>query len=155
MKIHVGDIAPELILPDKNGTLIKLNDIKTKYVVVYFYPRDNTPGCTLEAQNFNVKLPEFEKLDTTIIGISGGDEKSKTKFCKKHDLKLHLLSDADGSVGKSYDSYGLKKFMGREYQGFMRNTFLLNKKHKVIHIFENVKPATHIKEILDLVKSLS
>ena len=155
MKLHIGDTAPEFVLPNKDGELLKLHDIKTKYSIVYFYPRDNTPGCTIEANNFNAKLSEFTKLDTTIIGISGGDEKSKTKFTKKHNLSFPLLTDADGDVGRSYNSYGLKKFMGREYQGFMRNTFVLNTNHKIIQIFENVKPATHVKEVVDYVKSLS
>ncbi len=154
MRLTIGDIAPEFSLPDKDGKVHSLNSVKTKYVVVYFYPKDNTPGCTIEANSFNNHLTDFEKLDTTIIGISGGDEKSKTKFCTKHGLKFTLLTDANGKVGESYTSYGLKKFMGREYQGFMRNTFILNKKREVIQIFEKVKPPIHVKEVLDFIGGL-
>lgn len=153
-KIKVGDKAPDFKLKDKDSKEHSLSDIKTRYIVVYFYPKDNTPGCSIEADLFNKHLKDFAKLDTTIIGISGGDEKSKTKFCKKYELKFVLLSDSDFKVSKSYGCYGEKSFMGRRYMGIFRNTFLLDKDKKIIHIFEKVKPAKHTTELLDFIKNL-
>jgi thioredoxin-dependent peroxiredoxin len=153
MVLKINNKAPDFSLPDKDGLQHSLNNIKTKYVVVYFYPKDNTPGCTIEANSFNSHLEEFKKFDTTVIGISGGDEKSKTTFCAKHSLKFALLTDANGAVGKSFGSYGLKKFMGREYEGFMRNTFVLDQNHTVIKIFEKVKPPIHVAQVLDFIQS--
>lgn len=153
IKTLLNKKAPKFNLQDNDGKLHSLKDIDSEYVVVYFYPKDNTPGCTIEANEFNKALLKFKKLDTTIIGISGGDEKSKTKFCTKHKLKLLLLSDTDAKVGKAYHSYGEKKFMGRTYMGFIRNTYILNKKRKIIKVFEKVKPIVHVNEVLDFLKS--
>ena len=144
--------APAFKLKDKEGKQWSLSDIKTDFVVLYFYPKDNTPGCTLEARDFNSDIPKYKKASATVIGISGGDEKTKTKFCEKHGLKILLLSDPDGSVGKKYGAYGKKKFMGREYMGFMRYTFLLNKKRKIIHVWDKVKPFGHSKEVFEKIK---
>ena len=146
--------APQFTLKDKDGNTVSLKDITTEFVVIYFYPRDNTPGCTIEAKQFSEALDSFKKLNTTIIGISGGDEKSKTKFCNKHDLKIILLSDTDGKVGEKYESYGMKKFMGREFLGFKRNTYLLDKKRNIIKVWEKVKPAIHVSEVLEFLSKM-
>lgn len=149
-----GAKAPAFNLPDKNGKKHALKDVAADFTVVYFYPKDNTPGCTIEAMTFTKDLPKYKRLKTTIIGISGGDEKTKTKFCEKHKLKVLLLSDTDFSVAKKYKCYGKKKFMGKEYMGIFRNTFVLDNNKKVIGVFENVKPPTHSKEVLDFIKQV-
>jgi thioredoxin-dependent peroxiredoxin len=146
--------APEFKLKDKDSNFHTLKDFKEKYKVLFFYPKDNTPGCTIESKKFSALLPEFKKLNTKIIGISGGDEKSKTKFCDKQNLNLLLLSDTDFSISKKYNSYGEKSFMGRKYLGISRNTFILDKNNNILHVFEKVKPLTHPKEVLDFIKSL-
>lgn len=145
--------AKNFKLKDKDGKEHTLNKIEANFTVVYFYPKDNTPGCTVEAIEFSKDLKKFEKLGATIIGISGGDEKTKTKFCEKHDLKVILLSDPDFEISKKYGAYGLKKFMGREYDGIYRYTFLLDKNKNIIKKYEDVKPAQHSKEVLNDIKN--
>ena len=147
-----GEQAPDFSLRDKDSNIHSLSEINSDYVLIYFYPKDNTPGCTIEAQEFNKDIEEFNELDTTIIGISGGDEKSKTKFCEKHDLKILLLSDSDFSVSNNYGVYGEKSFMGRKYMGISRWTFVLNKDHKIIKIYDKVKPAEHSQEVLKFIR---
>lgn len=154
-KIKVGAKAPAFELPDKDGNLIKLSDIDADFVVVFFYPKDNTPGCTIEAKGFTESLKAFSKLNAEIIGISGGDEKTKTSFCKAHKLKVNLLSDGDFKIAKKYDSYGPKKFMGRSYKGIFRKTFIVDKKQKVRKIFDKVTPESHPEEVLKAIKELS
>jgi peroxiredoxin Q/BCP len=150
-----GNKAPNFTLEDKDGTIHKLESIKSKYTVVYFYPKDNTPGCTVEAQKFTELKKNFEKLDTTVIGISGGDQKSKTKFCEKHNLSIILLSDTEFKVSEKYGVYGLKKFMGREYMGINRITFILDKDKKIIKKYDKIKPLVHAQEVLDFINEVS
>lgn len=152
--ISEGTKAPDFSLKDRDGKTYALKDFDTDYLVVYFYPKDNTPGCTIEANMFTRYLESFTKVNTTIIGISGGDEKSKAKFCEKYGLKILLLSDTDFSVSESYGVYGEKSFMGKTYMGISRVTFVLGKDRKVIRVFENVKPVTHAQEVLSLIKGL-
>ena len=151
--VKVGEQAPDFSLRDKGGEIHSLNEVNSDYVIVYFYPKDNTPGCTIEAKDFSRDIGEFKKLNTTIIGISGGDEKSKTKFCEKEDLKILLLSDSDFSVSNNYGVYGEKTFMGRKYMGISRWTFVLNKEHKIIKIYDKVKPGIHSEEVLEFIKN--
>ena len=148
-----GEQAPDFSLRDKDSNIHSLSKINSDHVVIYFYPKDSTPGCTIEAQEFSKDIEEFNKLNTTIIGISGGDEKSKTKFCEKHDLKILLLSDSDFSVSNNYGVYGEKSFMGRKYMGISRWTFVLNKDHKIIKIYDKVKPAEHSQEVLEFIRN--
>jgi len=152
--IKVGASAPDFALKDKEGKIHKLKDVKANYTIIYFYPKDNTPGCTIEANMFNKDLDKYAKIKTKIIGISGGDEKSKTKFCNKHDLKLLLLSDIDFKVSTKYGVYGEKKFMGRTYMGISRVTFILDKNKKVTKVFEKVKPLVHSNEVLEFLKNI-
>ena len=151
--LKLGVKAPLFALKDKDGTSIKLSGIKTEFTVVYFYPKDNTPGCTIEAIQFTKNLLEFKKLKTSVIGISGGNEESKTKFCDKHKLTITLLSDPDFIVSKKYGVYGEKSFMGRRYMGVNRVTFVLDKNKKVIKIFEKVNPIINPGEVLDFIKN--
>lgn len=152
--MKIGDNAPEFSLKDKDGKNHSLKNIKSARIVIYFYPRDNTPGCTIEANEFNKDLNKFKKLNTTILGISGGDEKSKTKFCNTHDLKFTLLSDTDYKISDKYGVYGEKSFMGRKFMGISRVTFVLDKNKKIIKIYDKVKPLTHSNEVLEFIKSL-
>ena len=151
--IKVGEQAPDFSIRDKEGDIHSLSEINSDYVVVYFYPKDNTPGCTIEAKDFSRDIRKFDKLNTTIIGISGGDEKSKTKFCEKQNLKILLLSDSDFSISNNYGVYGEKSFMGRKYMGISRWTFVLNKNHKIIKIYDKVKPGIHSEEVLEFIKN--
>ena len=153
-ELKEGTQAPNFTLKDKNGDVHSLLDIKSRYVIVYFYPKDNTPGCTVEATSFSKNLADLEVLGATIIGISGGDEKTKTKFCDKYNLKVLLLSDTDFAVSDKYSVYGERSFMGKKYMGLSRDTFVLDQNHKVIKVFRNVKPITHIAELLDFLKEL-
>ena len=153
-ELKEGNQALDFTLMDKNGQKHKLSNIKSKYVIIYFYPKDNTPGCTIEAISFSKSFDDFTSLGATVIGISSGDEKSKTKFCEKYDLKVLLLSDQDFSVSNKYGVYGEKSFMGKKYMGISRDTFVLNQDHKVLKVFRGVKPADHIAEVLGFLKSL-
>ena len=153
-ELKEGTQAPNFTLKDKNGDEHSLSDVKSRYVIIYFYPKDNTPGCTVEATSFSKNLADLEVLGATIIGISGGDEKTKTKFCDKNNLNFLLLSDTDFAVSDKYGVYGEKSFMGKKYMGLSRDTFALDQNHKVIKVFRNVKPITHIAKLLDFLKEL-
>lgn len=153
-KLKVKDKAPNFALKDKAGKEISPSDYEADFFVIYFYPKDNTPGCTIEAKEFSKALAKFKKLNTVIIGISGGDEKSKQTFCKKHSLKVTLVSDPDFKVSKKYASYGKKQFMGRTYDGILRKTYLLDSKMKVVKIYEKVSPDSHAEEILKDIKAI-
>jgi len=146
--------AKNFSLEDKDGKSWSLKDIKNKFTVVYFYPHDSTPGCTIEANEFTGLVKEFDKLGVKIIGISGGDAKTKAKFCESNDLKITLLSDSDFKVCKDYGVYGLKKFMGKEFMGINRTTFILDSEKEIIKSYEGVKAPGHAKEVLEFVKSI-
>jgi thioredoxin-dependent peroxiredoxin len=152
MPLSIGDPAPDFSLPDAHGNLVSLADFLGQRVVLYFYPRDNTPGCTKEACAFRDDYSEFEQQNIVILGISTDDAKAHTKFATKYNLPFPLLVDAEGTVAATYDSYGLKKFMGKEYMGISRNTFVIGTNGKIEKIYYKVKPEHHSKEILaDLV----
>ncbi len=146
--------APAFKLPNQDGEIIQLKDLVEDYVVLFFYPKDNTPGCTIEAKEFTASKKDFKKVNALAIGISGGDEKTKQKFCKKAELDVTLLSDTDGAVGVKYDCYGEKKFMGRTFIGFHRKTFIIGPDRKIIKVYEKVKPEGHSEEVLRFIKSL-
>ena len=124
MTLQIGEPAPDFTLPDQDGTAVKLSQFKGQRVVIYFYPKDDTPGCTKEACNFRDQWGAFEKQAITVLGISKDGASSHAKFIAKYDLPFTLLSDAEPcAVAAAYGSYGLKKFMGKEYMGMMRHTF--------------------------------
>ena len=150
--LKAGKKAPNFKLTDKDGSVFELNKIKADQFIIYFYPKDDTPGCTLQAKEFTKALKNFKKLGIEVFGISGGDDKTKTKFCKKHKLSVTLLSDPDFTISKKFGVFGEKKFMGRKYMGINRVTYLLDKKQKVSHVFEKVTPEGHAKEILKFIK---
>lgn len=151
-ELKLGDVGPDFSLKDKDAEVHRLKEIDSDYVVLYFYPKDNTPGCTTEATEFNSKLRSFNSVGATVIGISGGDEKSKQKFCDKHGLKILLLSDPDFTVSGRYNSYGEKKFMGRTFDGIHRKTFVLNHDKRIVKIYPKVKAAGHAAEVLEFIK---
>ncbi len=143
MALKVGDRAPEFSLPDTNGNIVTLSSLKGSRVVLYFYPRDNTPGCTKEACGFRDHYAQFQTKNTIIFGVSTDDAKSHQKFTQKFDLPFPLLTDADGQVATAYESYGLKKFMGKEYVGVFRNTFVIDAEGNIEKIYLGVKAELH------------
>lgn len=149
-----GKKAPAFTLPDKDDVKHKLNEIDSKYTVLFFYPKDSTPGCTIEANEFTSDIKKFEKLDTKIIGISGGDSRTKSKFCEKHNLKTLLLSDTDFKISDKYGVYGEKQFMGKKFMGINRVTYVLDANKKVVKVYNKVKAKGHSKEVLDYIKQL-
>lgn len=153
--LKVGQPAPKFSLKDKDGKAHSLGALKANFTVLYFYPKDDTPGCTLEAKEFSQFLAKFKSRNVQVVGVSGGNEKSKASFCKKYALKIPLVSDTNFKVAKSYGAYGTKKFMGRSYQGIFRKTFLLDKSGKIARIFDSVKPEGHAEEVLKVIDALS
>lgn len=147
VKLQVGDNAPDFCLPDKDNKEVCLKDFKGKYVIVYFYPKDNTPGCTTEAIGFTGILPELQKLNADVIGISADSPESHAKFIEKKNLKVTLLSDQEKIVIKSYGKWGKKSFRGKEYLGVTRSTFLINPEGKIVHIWPKVSVKGHTEEV--------
>ena len=155
MKLKVNTKAPNFILPSTDRRNYSLKDSLGKYVVIYFYPKDDTPGCTIESNDFNKLLLKFKNLDCEIYGISKDNLKSHDKFREKFKVKFDLLSDEETKVVKKYKVWGKKKFMGREYMGINRSTFLINPKGKIVKIWENVNVKDHALEVLETLKSIS
>ena len=147
--------APLFKLSSTNKKDYLLKDSLGKYIVLYFYPKDDTPGCTIETNDFNKLLPKFKKLECEIYGISKDSLKSHNKFKDKYKIKFDLLADEKLTVLKEYKVWGKKKFMGREFMGILRTTFLIDKKGKIIKIWDNVKVKDHAKDVLETIKNLS
>lgn len=154
LEIKEGNDAPEFTLPDKDNKLISLKEFKGKYVILYFYPADNTPACTTEAIGFTGILPALEKLDAVVIGISPDSPESHAKFIEKKNLKVILLSDVDNKVIKKYGKWGKKKFRGKEYIGVIRSTFLIDPEGKVAHIWPKVSVKGHPEEVESILRNL-
>jgi thioredoxin-dependent peroxiredoxin len=144
-----GSLAPAFTTTDANGKPIKLKDFRGEKLVLYFYPKDDTPGCTKEACSFRDAFSEFKKRGIKVFGISPDNETSHKKFTKKFQLPFTLLADTDHLIADAYGTYGQKKFMGRTYMGVHRTTFLIDEKGKIKKIFEKVKPEDHAREVLD------
>lgn len=148
-------IAPDFNLPDQNGKMHSLADYSGKWLVVYFYPKDATPGCTTEACNFRDGRDAIREYgNAEIIGISKDSVSSHKKFAEKNKLNFTLLSDESHKVIKAFGAWGPKKFMGREYMGINRNTYLINPKGKIAKEYIGVKPETHAAEIITDLKAL-
>jgi thioredoxin-dependent peroxiredoxin len=147
--------AINFTLPSTNNLNYSLKDSLGKYVVLYFYPKDDTPGCTIETNDFNKLLLKFKKLECEVYGISKDSLKSHNKFRDKYKIKFDLLADEEIKVLKKYKVWAKKKFMGREFMGILRTTFLIDKKGKIIKIWDNVKVKDHAKEVLETLKDLS
>ena len=146
--------APQFELKDQDGNLVRLQDFAGKPLVLYFYPRDNTPGCTTEACNFRDDYSIYQKLGVEIVGVSPDDEKSHTKFITKNDLPFTLLADVDNRVCETYGVWAKKKNFGKEYFGVKRTTFLINKDGKIAKVFKGVKPSAHSAEVIAAIKEL-
>ena len=146
--------ASNFTLPSTNKKSFTLNESLGKYVILYFYPKDDTPGCTIETNDFNKLYSKFKKLDCEIYGISKDNIKSHDKFREKYKIKFDLLSDEEIKVLKKYKVWAKKKFMGREFMGIVRTTFLIDKKGKIIKIWNNVKVKDHAKEVLETLKKI-
>jgi len=146
--------APALNLNSTNGKIYSLKDSIGKYVVLYFYPKDDTPGCTIETNDFNKLLNKFKKLNCQIYGISKDAIKSHNKFKEKYKIKFDLLADEEIKIVKNYKVWAKKKFMGKEFMGIIRSTFLINPKGKIIKIWSNVKVKNHAQEVLDTLKNI-
>ena len=144
--------APNFKLESTSGKIIELNKIKSKYIVLYFYPKDDTPGCTLETKDFNKLFNKFKSLDSIILGISKDSIESHKKFKKKHNIKFDLLSDEEKKSIKAYKTWGKKKFMGREFMGQIRSSFVISK-GKILKEWRNVRVKDHAQEVLDFIKS--
>jgi thioredoxin-dependent peroxiredoxin len=149
MALQIGDPAPGFTLPDQNGDSVSLSDLRGRRVVIYFYPKDDTPGCTKEACNFRDQWTAFEQHNIAVLGISKDGAASHSKFINKYELPFTLLTDAEPCpVADSYGSYGLKKFMGREYMGMMRHTFVVDPEGMIERIYTKVKAETMADDIL-------
>lgn len=154
MPISSGASAPEFQLLDDEGKSRRLSDFRGKPVILYFYPKDDTPGCTTEACNFRDDYSSYEKAGVVILGVSPDLVKAHVKFKAKYDLPFPLLSDEGHKVCDLYGVWGPKKFMGREYEGVLRTTFLIDGDGNVARVFENVRPAGHSTEVLDALKNI-
>ena len=144
-----GDLVPKFEASDANGKKVKSSDFKGKKHVIYFYPKDFTPGCTTEADEFSKDYSKFQKEGIEVIGVSPDDVNSHKKFCEKMGIKFPLLADTDKEISQKFGVWGKKNFMGREYMGVLRSTFLVDEKGKIFRIFPKVKPAGHSKEVLE------
>lgn len=148
MPIPSGILAPDFTLPDENGVAHRLSQYRGQPVVLYFYPKDDTPGCTAEACNFRDDYSQYRQRGVVILGVSPDSPKKHTKFKEKFSLPFTLLADQDHQVCEAYGVWGRKKFMGKEYDGVFRTTFLIDAQGQIIQVFENVKPDTHSAEVL-------
>ena len=147
-------IAPKFTLNSTGNNKYSLKDSQGKYVILYFYPKDDTPGCTIETNDFNKLLTKFKKLNCEVYGISKDNIKSHNKFKEKYKIKFDLLVDDEIKIVKSYKVWAKKKFMGREFMGVVRSTFLIDPKGKIVKIWDNVKVKDHAQEVLDSLKHI-
>ncbi|MFL7891009.1 MAG: thioredoxin-dependent thiol peroxidase [Anaerolineales bacterium] len=148
MTLSIGDKAPDFTLPDQDGVNHTLSDYQGSPLVLYFYPKDNTSGCTKEACGFRDDYSAYQQAGVKVLGVSPDSSKSHTNFIAKYELPFTLLSDPDHQVLSLYGAWGLKKMYGREYEGVLRTTYLIGSDGKVAKIYKKVKPATHSAEIL-------
>ncbi|KLO20973.1 bacterioferritin comigratory protein [Marinitoga sp. 1197] len=152
-KYNIGDpIDFEII--ETNGNIIKNEDLKGKWIVLYFYPKDNTPGCTTEAKDFSSLIDEFKKLNAEVIGISPDDVEKHKKFISKHDLKIKLGSDENKELLERVGVWQKKKMFGKEYYGVVRTTVLIDPEGKIAYVWEKVKVKGHVEEVLNKIKEL-
>ena len=150
---QVGQDAPAFTAQDQNGTIVSLQDFTNRWLVLYFYPKDNTPGCTTEAKDFTAYIQEFAQLGADILGVSPDSAKLHCKFIDKHDLRLRLLSDPEHQVIEAYGAWRLKKFMGKEYMGVVRSTFLISPEDKIAQVWDKVRVKGHVEKVLQELKT--
>ena len=152
-ELNVGDAAPDFALPSDAGEIVRLADLRGRRIVLYFYPKDDTSGCTKEACAFRDTRPAFEDRDVVVLGVSPDDVASHEKFRDKYDLNFPLLADADHAVAEAYGAWGKKKMYGREYEGVLRSTFVIGPDGRLEKIYRKVKPAEHAEQILSDLES--
>lgn len=151
--LKVGDKAPEFIVNDQHGKAVSLSDFKGKRVVIYFYPKDNTPGCTAQACNIRDNYTAIQNEGIVILGVSADTEKKHQGFISKYDLPFSLLADTDHAMLNLYGVWGEKKFMGRTFDGIHRTTFILDESHTIVGIIDKPKTNDHTREILEIYNS--
>ncbi|MGC9602982.1 MAG: thioredoxin-dependent thiol peroxidase [Minisyncoccia bacterium] len=149
MILKIGEPAPSFELPDQNGQVRRLKDYRGSWVLLYFYPKDDTPGCTKEACAIRDNFPDFQELELKVLGVSIDSVESHEKFAEKYDLPFTLLSDEKKEVVGKYGVWGKKMFLGREFEGTLRTSFLIDPEGKIAKIYEDVKPEIHAKEVLN------
>ena len=152
--LEVGSTAPTFTLPDQDGTDVALEQFAGTPVVVYFYPRDDTPGCTTQACGIRDQWGEFQEAGAAVLGVSPDDVASHARFADKHDLPHRLLADPDGEVIRAYGAWGIKNRYGREYEGVIRSTVLVGPDGRVAAVWPKVKPADHADEVLEAIREL-
>jgi peroxiredoxin Q/BCP len=151
----IGGLAPNFTTKDQDGKLVSLKDFTNQWLILYFYPKDNTPGCTTEAKEFTQHYNEFQQLGATVVGVSPDSEKTHYRFREKHGLTITLLSDPDHKIAEDYGIWQLKKFMGKEYMGIVRSTFLIDYQGKIVHIWSKVKAQGHAVIVLKELQSMA
>ena len=152
--LNINSKAPNFNLISTNGNSYSLKDSIGRYVVLYFYPKDDTPRCTIETNDFNKLLSKFKKLNCEVYGVSKDNMKSHNKFKEKYKIKFDLLSDDEIKIVKSYKVWAKKKFMGREFMGIVRSTFLIDPMGKIVKIWDNVKVKDHAQEVFNTLKNI-
>ena len=152
---QAGQPAPNFSTPDQNGNLVSLGDFNNRWVVIYFYPKDDTPGCTTEAKDFTELYQEFSQLEAKILGVSPDSGKAHCKFIDKHNLSITLLSDPEHQLIEAYGAWRLKKFMGKEYMGVARSTFLIAPDGVIAYAWPNVKAKGHAQAVLQKLQKLA
>lgn len=155
MKLTIGEKAPDFEVEDQSGETQSLKQYKGQWVLLYFYPKDDTPGCTKEACAFRDNFPAFKKLKAVVLGVSVDALTKHKKFIEKYQLPFTLLADTEKKVVEAYGVWGKKKFMGREYLGTFRTSFLIDPVGKIAKIYEDVKPEQHAEEVLEDIKTLA
>lgn len=155
MTIEEGDRAPDFELPDQDGATVRLKDLKGRPVVLFFYPKDDTSGCTLEAVGFTQALDAFQKLDVAVFGVSRDDEASHVRFRKKHDLAVPLLADTDLAAIKAFDVWREKSLYGRKFMGVERSTFLIDGKGRIAKAWRKVRVPGHVDKVLEAARALA
>ena len=152
--LKIGDNAPELTLPNQDDVEISLRDLEGKWIVLYFYPKDNTPGCTTEACDFTATLPQFDTLGAVVLGVSPDSTASHQKFIAKQKLDITLLSDSTTQIAQRYGVWQLKKFCGKEYMGIVRSTYIIDPKGIVRAAWTNVKVKDHVAKVKEELSKL-
>ena len=153
MLLEINTKAPEFNLPNQDGTLISLSSLKGKKIVLWFYPKASTPGWTIEGKGFRDEFQKFNDLNVVILGASADSVQRQKNFCTKQNFPFSLLSDPEHSMLEDYKVWGKKKFMGREYMGISRITYIINEEGIVQYVFETVKTTSHAKDVLNILKS--
>ncbi len=152
--LQEGTKAPDFILPDQNGDQVRLSDFKGKWVILYFYPKDMTPGCTTEACNFQTALPQINNNDAVVMGVSKDSVERHKKFAEKQSLSFKLLSDSESDVCEKYGVWRKKKLYGKEFMGIVRSTFIINPQGEIAKVYPKVKVKEHYREVLEDLKKL-